>query len=284
MHCYFVLAGNPDVPIMYHVEHVREGRSFATRTVQARQRGKIIFTTTLSFVKENSGGNRKIEHAVDMPGVPKPVEESEEETTLLGTSPFVIQNLGIDNDDSPKPHTKRVRQWVRARDNISAEGGHQAQVAALAYMSDSSFIGTIARVHKIWRWSPRRAEQRRSTIKEDLLKKLLSEDGAKLGRLRGLNKSELKFLKYGMDGLSEEETQRPELGMMVSLDHTIYFHNPRAFRADEWMLTDMETPWSGDGRGLVVQRIFSVDGTMIATCIQEGWLSHTDRRFMSNAS
>jgi hypothetical protein len=28
--------------------------------------------------------------------------------------------------------------------------------------------------------------------------------------------------------------------MMVSLDHSIYFHNPRAFRADEWMLSEIE--------------------------------------------
>jgi len=57
--------------------------------------------------------------------------------------------------------------------------------------------------------------------------------------------------------------------MMVSLDHTIYFHNPRHFRADEWMLEEMETPWAGDNRGLVMQKIWSSDGTLIATCIQE---------------
>ncbi|KAH0391103.1 Thioesterase/thiol ester dehydrase-isomerase, partial [Aureobasidium melanogenum] len=57
MHCYFVLAGSADIPIMYHVEKVRDGRSFATRTVQARQRGRPIFTTTMSFVRENSGGS-----------------------------------------------------------------------------------------------------------------------------------------------------------------------------------------------------------------------------------
>ena len=56
---------------------------------------------------------------------------------------------------------------------------------------------------------------------------------------------------------------------MVSLDHTIYFHNPKAFRADEWLLTEMESPWSGDGRGLVFQRIYSREGILIVTCVQE---------------
>jgi acyl-CoA thioesterase II len=57
--------------------------------------------------------------------------------------------------------------------------------------------------------------------------------------------------------------------MMVSLDHTIYFHNPRSFRADEWIFTEMETTWAGDGRGLVYQRMYTRDGTLIASCVQE---------------
>ena len=75
----------------------------------------------------------------------------------------------------------------------------------------------------------------------------------------------------GSSGLVEpsENSSRPTIGMIVSLDHTIYFHNPKAFRADEWLLTEMESPWSGAGRGLVFQRIYSRDGTLIVTCVQE---------------
>ncbi|KAI8182119.1 hypothetical protein Brms1b_011272 [Colletotrichum noveboracense] len=40
-HCYFLLAGSSEIPILFHVERVRDGRSFATRTVQARQRGRL---------------------------------------------------------------------------------------------------------------------------------------------------------------------------------------------------------------------------------------------------
>ena len=35
------------------------------------------------------------------------------------------------------------------------------------------------------------------------------------------------------------------------------------------MFTEMESPWAGDGRGVVTQRIFSKDGTLLATCFQE---------------
>lgn len=57
--------------------------------------------------------------------------------------------------------------------------------------------------------------------------------------------------------------------MMVSLDHTIYFHDPRGFRADEWMITEMDSPWAADGRGLVTEKIFTREGKLIASCFQE---------------
>ena len=78
MHCYFVLAGNSEIPIIYYVERVRDGRSFATRTVQARQRGRPIFTVTLSFMRALDEGERIVRHAVSMPDVPGPEEDEED--------------------------------------------------------------------------------------------------------------------------------------------------------------------------------------------------------------
>ena len=37
LHGYFILAGNPAIPILFEVERVRDGRSFATRMVRALQ-------------------------------------------------------------------------------------------------------------------------------------------------------------------------------------------------------------------------------------------------------
>ncbi len=41
------------------------------------------------------------------------------------------------------------------------------------------------------------------------------------------------------------------------------------------MFTEMESPWAGDGRGVVTQRIFSKDGTLLATCFQEASFTPT---------
>jgi acyl-CoA thioesterase 8 len=102
MHCYFVLAGNAEIPIIYHVERVRSGKSFATRTVQARQRGKVIFTTTMSFVRQNSGGEKLVEHTYPMPDVPDPEDGMDDLDTHGGDKgPFQSQRLPIENGTPP---------------------------------------------------------------------------------------------------------------------------------------------------------------------------------------
>jgi acyl-CoA thioesterase 8 len=160
---------------------------------------------------------------------------------------------------------------MKARGRISDAGGHEAHLSALAYMSDSYFVGTIARVHKLWRYSAVRKGNTKSSIDEDVLKKLLAMDDEDLKRVKFVDHADLLRIRRLRNGeeVAEEEPP-PEIGMMVSLDHSIYFHNPRAFRADEWMFTEMETPWAGDGRGLVFQKMYSKDGTLIASCVQEG--------------
>src|SRR5499426_451924 len=45
MHAYFLLAGDPKVPIIYEVDRVRDGKSFTTRRVTAIQHGQAIFIT-----------------------------------------------------------------------------------------------------------------------------------------------------------------------------------------------------------------------------------------------
>lgn len=273
MHCYFVLAGSSQIPVVYHVEHVRQGKSFATRTVQARQRGQAIFTTTMSFARQGSGGKQQVRHAATMPrDIPAPVDNDEAILPDFIKSPFESQRIGIHDNDSSDPHRRRPRQWIRARGKISAKGGHQAHLSALAYMSDSYFIGTVARVHKLWRFDASSTDadgkRKKSFIDETVLRKLKDMDEATLGRMQGMDEDVVAQLK----GASVSETlmsPRPEIGMMVSLDHSIYFHEPRAFKADEWLFAEMESPWAGDGRGLVMQRIYTRDGLLVATCVQE---------------
>ena len=274
MHCYFVLNGNSEIPIIYHVEHIREGRSFCTRTVQARQRGQPIFTTTLSFMREGSGGKKEVQHSHPMPDDLSPPNEMDEEAAMKRRNgPFIEHRVGIAKNDSERAHEKSIRQWIKARGKISGEGGYQAHCSALAYMSDSYFIGTVARAHKLWRYRTDAAASGKFAFPPEALRRFMKMSDEDLKRVEGMDEDVISQVR-ALDVNDKNEIvvkaePRPELGMMVSLDHSIYFHNPRSFRADEWILTECETPWSGDGRGLVMQRMYTKDGLLIASCVQE---------------
>src|SRR6202047_3693430 len=49
LHGYFLLPGDPAVPIIYEVDRIRDGKSFTTRRVVAIQHGHAIFTMAVSF-------------------------------------------------------------------------------------------------------------------------------------------------------------------------------------------------------------------------------------------
>jgi acyl-CoA thioesterase II len=55
---------------------------------------------------------------------------------------------------------------------------------------------------------------------------------------------------------------------MASIDHAMWFHRP--FRADEWLLYDQESPSASGGRGLARGRVFTRDGRLVASVVQEG--------------
>lgn len=55
---------------------------------------------------------------------------------------------------------------------------------------------------------------------------------------------------------------------MASLDHAMYFHRP--VRVDEWLLYSMESPNLANNRGLARGQVFSRDGRLLASTVQEG--------------
>jgi acyl-CoA thioesterase-2 len=75
------------------------------------------------------------------------------------------------------------------------------------------------------------------------------------------------LLPHGMSALDESI-------MMASLDHAMWFH--RSFRADEWFLYAQDTPSSSGGRGLARGSVFTRDGALVASVVQEGLIRRRD--------
>lgn len=68
LHGYFLLGGDPTIPIIYEVDRIRDGRSFTTRRVVAIQHGRAIFSMSASFHVHEPG----FDHQAEMPKVPGP--------------------------------------------------------------------------------------------------------------------------------------------------------------------------------------------------------------------
>jgi len=110
LHSYFIRAGATDEPIRYEVERLRDGRSFSTRQVVARQSSGAILNLSVSFhVREDEAD---VARAVLPPGLPGPDDPSlldhswagllQRRATLLddGTSGYWIR-LDADLGDDP---------------------------------------------------------------------------------------------------------------------------------------------------------------------------------------
>jgi acyl-coenzyme A thioesterase 1/2/4 len=284
MHCHFLQAANNETPIVYQVERVQGGNTLITRTVQAKQKERCIFNATVRFMRE-SRAKKIIEHSVPIPDDLTPPPEVLEDTSILLKADQTGEDRPCDCVRCPavrrgRPETRKLRHWIRARGRISdcplnartdenepqqealtnrSGSNYQAHAMALAYMTDTYFIGTVARVHNASRFTNKR-------IVDSALAAFRGSEDEAVQRQRFFD----NLAREEMDENKDMDENEKLIHMMVTLDHTIFFHNPCTFRADEWMLVEMDTPWAGHERGLVTQRVWSQDGTLIATCVQEG--------------
>lgn len=67
------------------------------------------------------------------------------------------------------------------------------------------------------------------------------------------------------------------VGLMSSLDHTVWFHRP--IRANDWLLLDMTPESTSGGRGLYTGRVYDRDGALVATMAQECLFELADNDF-----
>ncbi len=156
LHCYFLLAGDPAIPIIYEVDRIRDGGSFTTRRVVAIQKGAAIFSMSASFHVRESG----FSHQVSMPEVPAPEtlpSEAELREKLLPKLPDIariywerdrpIELRPADLSRFTRSDKRIPAQniWIRVKDSLPDDPSlHQC---ALAYASDFSLLDTALAAH-----------------------------------------------------------------------------------------------------------------------------------------
>ncbi|KAL5727476.1 palmitoyl-CoA hydrolase [Ranunculus cassubicifolius] len=164
LHCYFLLAGDLNMPIVYQVNRLRDGNSFATRRVDATQKGKSVFTLHASFQKEEQGFDHQ---EVKMPFVPAPemllsMEELREKrltdprlpsgyrnkvaTKIFIPWPVEIKFCEPNNHTNQTKTPPSLKYWFRARGKLSDDQAlHRCVVA---YISDLMFLTVSLNPHR----------------------------------------------------------------------------------------------------------------------------------------
>jgi acyl-CoA thioesterase-2 len=156
MHAYFLLGGDPDHPIIYEVERVRDGGSFTTRRVKAIQHGRAMFIMSASFQKEEAS----YEHAAPMPDVPPP-ESLPSATELMAKlidvlpasmraywsqeRPIDMRPVDMSRYLGREPRSPVQHIWMRS--NARLPDDLKLHQCVLAYASDFTLLDTALIAH-----------------------------------------------------------------------------------------------------------------------------------------
>ncbi|MEM6460810.1 MAG: acyl-CoA thioesterase II [Pseudomonadota bacterium] len=156
LHAYFMRPGDPEVPIVYEVDRIRDGGSFTTRRVVAIQHGKAIFSLSASFQRDEPG----LTHQVAMPDVPLPerlIGEADLKEKFLKNAPENVRRywqrerpiemrpISLTHYISPEKLEPIQNIWVRANGPVPDD--RRIQAAVLAYLSDMTLLDTSLFAH-----------------------------------------------------------------------------------------------------------------------------------------
>ncbi|EED34725.1 acyl-CoA thioesterase II [Luminiphilus syltensis NOR5-1B] len=152
MHAYFLRGGDPQLPIKFDVEILRDGRSFSTRQVIASQNGKAIFSAAISFHIREEG----LSHQEAMPEILDPehcevLNPIDKEGLTLNQRYRLLDLFHIELRTASKGATQtggaHKASWFRIRGRMPTEN-IQLQQAALAMLSDYTLLSAAFVAHE----------------------------------------------------------------------------------------------------------------------------------------
>lgn len=133
LHAYFIRRGDHDEPIRFEVTRSREGRSFVTRSVVARQEVGVILTMSLSFQRDEAGHDVQ---TAELPAIAGPDDLVDSSWSPMFDRRFA-EVRGITSG--------RGVGWLKLRDRLGPDPVLQA--CALAYLSDDLPTDAVVAVH-----------------------------------------------------------------------------------------------------------------------------------------
>jgi acyl-CoA thioesterase-2 len=140
LHGYFLRPGEPGLPIVFTVDRTRDGRSFTSRHVTARQRGEAIFDLSASFHK---AGEEGIDYQLSLPPDTPTPEETQDRTGGFPVrsrffQPFELRDVGPTAPEADGTYRSTRRVWIRTAAPLPDDPALHA--AVLTFMSDMAVV------------------------------------------------------------------------------------------------------------------------------------------------
>lgn len=254
MHSYFLRPGlsrgDGARPILYQVTRLRDGSSFETRAVTARQNGEAIFTALMSFHKleaDRSGGT--VGHAVRPPAVPPPEACA---PLRVGASAFPIEVRATQRPGGPAWPARRAAWFKCPPLPPPSPATAHLHRAALAFASDWGLgVACLAPYGIAW-GDPRLAMA--ASLDHTL------------------------YFHAAFDGVTLPPAPAPVGAAPARPLLPIQRHadTPRVpaagalpVRADDWLLVEFDSPSMRSARGLNFSRMWTRDGALVLSAVQE---------------
>ncbi|CAF2383710.1 unnamed protein product [Rotaria sp. Silwood2] len=267
LHSYFLTAADNSSDISYTVTRLRDGQSFETRSVTARQDNRIVFECSMNFHQREKGN---MEHQLPMPHTDITPPEK-----LLSLYDH-YQNL-LD-DKRLKPELKLLIELaLQMPARIDVRYCHQRDLLEPEPVWPARELVWIKSLDPL----PDYSHIHRSAVAYCSDRVLLNS----------------AFLPYAVN------PHNRRIKMQASLDHSMWFHDDFMFdktddnneieksvssksvrrssdippipskvpvRADDWLLYELECPIHMNNRAWTFGRIWTRNGRLIVTCAQEG--------------
>jgi acyl-CoA thioesterase-2 len=153
LRAYFIRRGDHSEPVRYEVDRIRNGRSFCTRRVVARQSVGAILNLEASYHAPEEAAD--IETVAIPPDVPRPDELAQESWSLAFERAFVpAERLDL----ASRSGAGRAAAWLKVSDPIAPDDTAMHQ-GGLAYLSDDLPTDAVVRAHPMGR-EPREVLER----------------------------------------------------------------------------------------------------------------------------
>jgi acyl-CoA thioesterase-2 len=143
LHGYFIAEGRLDEELVLEVEALRDGRSFSTRGVTARQNGRAIFSLLASFHTGEEGGEYQIAAStVPGPDDPDAVWTDRPHPGYPPAAVFEFRDIPVAPLETQGPRPSAARWWARTVEPLPDD--RDLHTCVLTYLSDLHGLTAIA--------------------------------------------------------------------------------------------------------------------------------------------